>query len=368
MAASSRLDAFQRRHVSVGFPIAVFYKFFDDQGTYLAALITYYAFLSLFPVLLLLASLLGFFLQGHPAWQQELIGSALNQFPVVGSKLARPAGLRGSATGDAVAFVVALYGALGVAQAVQNAMNVSWAVPRNKRPNPLLLRLRSLLLLATAGLTLVGTTVVSTLAGSGAFGSGRLTNVLFYALSIALNAGVLVLTLRLATALPLTLAEVLPGALVGGVAWKLLQQSGASYVNHVVRGATDSDGTSAVVFGLVAWIFLLAITLVLVVEVNVVHSRRLHPRALLTPFTDQVDLTPADLRAYTQYAQAQRNKGFQRVEVTFDHDGQYATATRDGAVPACTTPPAELPDETPDTPPAAMAPTAPPAVRDPLDR
>lgn len=316
----------------MGFPLAVLYKFVDDQGTYLAALITYYAFLSLFPVLLLLTSLLGFFLRGDPDLQNRLLQSALNQFPVVGGELGTPSGISGNSTSVAIAFAVALYGALGVAQAVQNAMNVVWGVPRNRRPNPILLRLRSLLLLATAGLTLLGTTVVSTLAGSGVFGSGQLRTLLFTLLSVALNIAVLLLTLRLATALPLTVREVLVGAVLGGIVWQALQKLGATYVDSVVRGTNDANGIFAVVLGLVAWIFLLAVSLVLVVEINVVRVRHLHPRSLLTPFTDQVDLTPGDQRAYTQQATAQRAKGFEHVAVVFEHDGQYASATRAGTV------------------------------------
>jgi uncharacterized BrkB/YihY/UPF0761 family membrane protein len=45
----------------------VAYKFTDDQGLYLAALVTYYGFLSLFPLLLLLVTILGFALQATPA-------------------------------------------------------------------------------------------------------------------------------------------------------------------------------------------------------------------------------------------------------------------------------------------------------------
>ena len=337
MAPSSRVDAFQQRHPWVGFPLAVAYKTFDDQGSYLAALMTYYAFLSLFPLLLLLASVLGFFLQDDPELQQRLLDSALGQFPVVGDQLGDPQGLQGSRTTVTIAFLASLYGALGVAQAAQNAMNVIWAVPKNKRPNPLLSRLRSLLLLVTAGLMVIATTVLSTLGSSGLFGDGPLGGAVFTLLSVALNVGVLLVALQLATALPLTIGELLPGALLGGVLWKVLQKFGADYVDQVVRGASDTNGTFAFVFGLIAWVFLLSMTLVLCVEVNVVRARRLHPRSLLTPFTDHVDLTAADQRAYRQYAAAQRAKGFEKVDVTFEHDGQYASAQRereqDGASP-----------------------------------
>ena len=84
MGVTARLDHFQRRHSWCGFPLAVIYKFIDDQGGYLAALITYYGFVSLFPLLLLLVSVLGYTLEGDHALQQALLGSALQQFPIIG--------------------------------------------------------------------------------------------------------------------------------------------------------------------------------------------------------------------------------------------------------------------------------------------
>ncbi|MGD9753436.1 MAG: YhjD/YihY/BrkB family envelope integrity protein, partial [Acidimicrobiia bacterium] len=88
------LDRFQRRHPWAAFPIAVVYKFFDDQGTYLAALITYYGFLSLFPLLLLLASILGFVLARDTDLQNRILDSAIGQFPILSTELDRPGGLR----------------------------------------------------------------------------------------------------------------------------------------------------------------------------------------------------------------------------------------------------------------------------------
>ena len=70
-------DRLQRRQRFLGIPIAVIYKFTDDQGSYLAAIITYYAFVAIFPLLLLSTSILGFVLQGHTELQRELqIGRA----------------------------------------------------------------------------------------------------------------------------------------------------------------------------------------------------------------------------------------------------------------------------------------------------
>jgi len=66
---------------------------------------------------------------------------------VIGTQITAPSGLHGSGVALLVGALGALYGSIGVAQAVQNAMNVAWAVPRDSRPNPLKARLRSLMLL-----------------------------------------------------------------------------------------------------------------------------------------------------------------------------------------------------------------------------
>jgi membrane protein len=331
MGVASAVDGFQRRHRVVGFPIAVVYKFFDDQGVYLAALITYYGFLSLFPLLLLLASVLGFVLRDDPDLQQQILDSTISQFPVIGDQLREPGGLEGSGVAVAVGAVVAIYGALGVAQAVQNAMNISWAVPRNDRPNPVKARLRSVLIVLTGGVAVIATTTVSVLAGTLGATDGMLSSEAAIPASIAAvvaNSLVFAAVFRIATATRLRIRDVLPGAVLVAVLWQLMQLFGTAYTTGVVKDSTPTYGVFALVLGLLGWTFLVALGVVFSVELNVVRSKRLYPRALLTPFTDDVDLTPADLRAYADAARAQRLKGFEDVAVTFEHDGQYATARR----------------------------------------
>jgi membrane protein len=315
---ADKLDRLQRRHPVAGFPIAVVYKYIDDSGPYLAALITYYAFVSLFPLLLLMSTILSTVLRGNPELQARLIDSALSQFPVVGDQLATPEQLSGGVAGVVIGVLGSLYGGLGVAQAVQYAMNTAWSVPRNSRPNPFLARGRSLLLLGTAGLAVLGTTALSTLGAGNAGSLGIVLRVLALVLSIAVNAVVFVFAFRLATVRQLTLGQVLPGALIAAVLWQLLQTFGVSYVGHVVSHASATNGVFALVLGLLAFLYLAAVVGVLCVEVNVVRVDELYPRALLTPFTDDVHLTPGDRRSYTDQAKAQRSKGFEQVHVTFD--------------------------------------------------
>ena len=339
MPAVSRVDAFQRRHPVVGFPLAVAYKLFDDQGVYLAALITYYGFLSLFPLLLLLASVLGFVLDDDPQLQDRILDSTLSQFPVVGEQLRDPQGLQGNGAAAVIGAVIAIYGALGVAQALQNAMNVAWAVPRHHRPNPITARARSLLLLATAGLAVLATTTLSAVAGAVGAGDGDIGSPTSLAVTVAavvVDTIIFAALFRIATAARLSFGAVWPGALFASIVWQLLQVFGSAYVDGVVRDAGLAYGVFAIVLGLLAWIFLAALGVIVGVEVNVVRTKRLYPRALLTPFTDNVDLTSADRRSYTDAAVAQRHKGFEQVAVTFDtrHRAGTEPSTLDSPVTA----------------------------------
>src|SRR3954466_1352997 len=161
-----RVDKFQQRHPAVGVPLAVLYKFNDDQGNYLAAVVTYYLFVSIFPSLLIASSILGFVLQGNEELKNELLTSALSQFPIVGTQLGRPEGLQGSTSAVVIGSLAALYGVLGLGMAAQNAVNVVWAVPRNSRLNPLVSRLRGLVWMVLAGLALVGVAVLTSLGGN----------------------------------------------------------------------------------------------------------------------------------------------------------------------------------------------------------
>jgi membrane protein len=317
---TEQVDRFQRRHPAAGFPIAVLYKYVDDQGAYLAALLTYYGFVSLFPLLLLLSTVLGFVLVGDAHLQQEVLHSAVSQFPVIGEQLNDPQRIGGGTAGLFIGILGSLYGSLGFAQALQNAMNIAWAIPRNERPNPLKSRGRGLLLLATVGAAILAAAALAAASSRiGASGSaiGEVVKLLLVLAAVVVNAAIFVVAFRIATARDLTVRQVAPGAVAAAVVWQLLQTFGAAYVNRVVRHASDTNSVFALVLGLLAFLYLASVAIVVCVEVNVVRVGKLHPRALLTPFTDNVDLTSGDRDVYTGQAEAQQTKGFEDVDVTF---------------------------------------------------
>jgi membrane protein len=331
MRMSARLDAYQRRHRWIGFPLAVVYKFGDDQGPYLAALLTYYGFLSLFPLLLLFVTTLGFALHDNQGLQHHVLGSVLSQFPIIGTQLRKNvSSLHGSVFGLVVGVAGTVYGTLGVAQALQNVLNKVWAVPRNERPNPIQSRLRSLGLLLVLGLGVIATTVLSAI-GSAAKGYGadlgvgiRLGAIV---LAVAVNIGLFVLVFRVFTAREIGTRDVIAGAVIAGVGWQVLQALGTYYVSDKLKHATEVYGTFGLVLGLIAFLSLESSIVVLAAEVNVVRAKKLWPRALLTPFTDHVDLTHADERAYGSYAESERYKGFENVNVDFDGPSQAGRDT-----------------------------------------
>lgn len=315
-----RVDAFQRKHKALGFPIAVVYKYFDDQGAYLAAIITYYAFIAIFPLLLMGSSILGFFLQNDPDLRDRLLNSALSQFPIIGDQLGRPEGLSGSTSAIVIGAVAATYGAMGLGQACQNAANVAWSVPRNSRANPFLMRFRSLIFLATGGLGILAVAITtSLLANPESLGAGVeegfswLIRIAGFLLTVLIFVGLF----RLVGPGRAGVRSVFPGAVASAVMWQLLQVGGNSYVTNVITKTNQMNKTFALVLGLIAFIYVAAVMTVMGLELNVVLWRKLYPRALLTPFTDNVTLTAADRRAYAGYAKSQRHKGFQSVEVTF---------------------------------------------------
>jgi membrane protein len=333
MSWVSRLDGFQRRHPVVSYPLAVVYKFFEDQGAYLAALVAYYGLLSLVPLLLLLSTILGYVLAGNPGAQEAILDSAVGTIPVIGQEIGEPGALGGGGAGLAIGIAGALYGSLGVGLAIQNAVNIAWAIPRNERPNPFKARLRSLLLIVTAGLFVVGTTVLNVVLGDVISGGGALlqwASRIGYTVLAAIG---FTMAFRLAAAHRPPVRVVLPGALTMGILWQFLQRFGGTLVDLISDRSSVSNQVFTAIIGLIIFLYVTSCVVVLCVEADVVRVRKLYPRALLTPFTDAVELTEGDERAYTRIAQAQRHKGFERVRVEFDESPLQRRRTGSTAEP-----------------------------------
>jgi YihY family inner membrane protein len=306
------LDRAQQRRAWASYPYAVVKKYQEDNGANLAALLTYYAFLSVFPLLLVFTSLLGYALRDNHSLQQRLLHSALVEFPVIGTQL-RTNGLRGHWYVLAISVLISLWGARGVAIAIQNAMNTVWNVPYAQRPNFLTASIRGIPLLISVGAAVLITGLLSGI-GSATSELGLLVRSLAFLASAVISIGIFLFAFRLATARDVPLRDFGRAACISAVVWQALLATGTLLVAHQVRHAQALYSTFGVVIGLLAWLHLQAQLTLLAVESDVVRTRRLWPRSVVPP-----PLTPADrdvLRAYA-WQTRRRPRHEQDVSVRF---------------------------------------------------
>ena len=280
-------------------------KFLDDRAANLAALIAFYAFFSVFPLLLALVSVLGFVLEDDPALREDIVDSTLAQLPVLGSQVAGAAEpLTGSGIALAVGILGALWAGLGVTVALGRAFEVVWDVPRLEQRNGLVARVRGLAIIGAMAVVIGAATAVTALSVGGGAGGA--------VLGFLVDAAVLLAVFWLYTARPLRLRDLLPGVAIAALGVVALQSIAGWYFELAVERADDTYGAFALVIGLLSWFLLLAQLLLLSAEVNVVLRRRLWPRALIG------DLGEPDRRALRLAAEAARRDESEEIAVRFD--------------------------------------------------
>jgi len=306
------LDAWQRGHAVAAVPVAVIKKFLDDRASNLAALMAYYAFFSLFPLMLVFVSVLGFVLEDDPSLQADIVDSTLARIPVIGAQLDdEVAPLTGSTLALVVGLAGALWAGLGVTLALGRAFQEVWDLPRLQQRGPVRARAYGVAVLVVLGALLIASTLLSGLALGGGIGPGA-ERLGALALSLIVNAAAFLAVFGLLTQRPFRIPELLPGVTLAAVGSLILQSVGGWYFDLTVTGASDTYGTFALVIGLLSWFWLGAHLLLVAAEVNVVLRRRLWPRSLTG------DLEPADREAMRRNAEAARQDRRQEVVVRFD--------------------------------------------------
>jgi membrane protein len=306
------IDRWQQARPLTAVPVAVAKKFTDDGASRLAALIAYWSFFSIFPLLLAFASILGFLLEDNPDFQQDVLDSTVAQIPVIGDQLSRDVtSLKGSGLALAIGIVGAVWAGLGVTLAIGRALDELWAVRRMDRPDYVHSRLRGLAILVVIGTANVVTTVVVALARNGTI-QPPIAGIASFAGSSAVDFVVFVVAFRVLTAASVTVRQVLPGALLATISWVGLQTLGGLYVEHVVARSNQTYGIFAAVIGLLSWLWLAGQLSLVAAEVNVVLARRLWPRSLFG------GLAAADQQAMRTAAEAEQRDRRQHIVVSFD--------------------------------------------------
>ena len=306
------VDRLQQRWPWLGFPVAVWKKFGDDQAGDLAALIAYYAFASVFPLLLVLVTVLDLVLSHNQELRDKVLDSAFGQFPVIGPELkANVHSLHETGAALAIGIILTFLGTRGVANAAQNALNTVWGVPYARRPGFPWSALRSITMIIVVGTGVLATSLLSSLAaGATNILTGPGAYVGAIAVSLLLNIGLFWLGFRLATAREVTARELFLGAVLAAIVWQILQLLGSYLVAHTLARSSSLYGVFGLVLGLIAWLYLQAQFTLYAVEAAVVQSRRLWPRTLFPP-----PLHEPDRRAYRLYAQAQQRLAEQDIDM-----------------------------------------------------
>ena len=295
-----RVDRFQKACPPLAFLYGVIKKFGDDHAGYLAALIAYYAFFSLFPLLLVGVTILGYVLSGNDI--QRIDAAIGNRIPVIGGFLGPNAPrLHGSGIALAIGLVLTLLGGIAVIQAFHHAMDEVWGVPLPKRPNYLGFRVRALIMLGVLG--------VATLAASAVTGLGHFMGSIA---SGAVNIAIVIVAFKVLTSAEISWADVAPGAVAAGIALTGLQVLGSYYVTHHLKHASLVYGQFAVVIGLLSWLYLGAQITIYAAEINVVRVKHLWPRSLVE------EPTTGDREVLEPRARVEQPRPDETIRVSFE--------------------------------------------------
>jgi YihY family inner membrane protein len=307
-----RLNHFQQRHKTTAFGFAVVKKFGDDEAAYQGALITYYGFLSLFPLLIVATSVIEIIARHNQGLQERLVNATSNYFPGFGTQLQDHVhAAHRSGIALVVGLLFTLYGARGGAAALQHALNHIWLVPRRKRAGFPIGPLKSLSIILVGGLGLLAAAFLSSYATT--LNHSTLFKIVPSLVSMTLLFGVFLFIYKVGTEAKMEFRDIVLAAIVSAVGLQIIQTLGGYYVTHELKSLSALYGTFALVLGLLAWIYLQAQLMLYAVEISTVRALKLWPRSL-----DSKELTEADRRAYSLHAKKEHLVAPEHIDVAYD--------------------------------------------------
>ena len=340
-----KVDATQQRFTPAAFVFGVIKKYGDDNGGVLVSNLAFSTFRALFPLLLILVTVLGLAASVDAGFRQDVINAVAKQIPEVGSQVTGNVHQlrRSSVIGLVVGLIGLVWGATGLAQAGLFTMEQVWNLPGPARPGYVQRLGRALEFLGVLGLGVILTTLLASL---NTYGKKAAIFVVVAEVAAALlNVGMYVVSFRVLTPKGVPTRKLIPGAVAGGIAWTLLQILGTYLVHHYVRSGS-AYGVFGTVLGLVAYIYLAVEITVYAAELNVVLARRLWPRSIVQP-----PLTEADRASMALQALQNQRREEQHIEVSFsDRPPGDQAPDSTPQTPQEVTPPAPGPDPEPAAP------------------
>jgi membrane protein len=266
--AGSKLARWRERSRFVDGLWRMFTKAKVDGERRLAAEITYYAFFSLFPLLMVFVTIVQAAFDERRS--EDILDSVLGQFPVISNDIVRNVSSpEGRGVAAFIGIVLALWAGSHAFESFEHAMRVVWEGPAVPPESLVKSRLRAFATMAILGGAILATTIVGSLLAAVTILPG-LVKPLSIVVTVGLNTGVILLVFRYLDPHRRTWRVHLPGAIVAAVGWTILQTVGAYFVRYVVKGASDIYGTFAVVIGLLTWINIQVRLMLWAAELNTV--------------------------------------------------------------------------------------------------
>jgi YihY family inner membrane protein len=310
--AIRKVDATQKRYTPTAFVFGVVKKYGDDNGGVLVSNLAYSAFVSLFPLLLVLVTVLGLVASYDASVRADVLNAVYKQVPLIGNQLrGNVQGLkRSSKIGLIVGIVGLIWGSAGLAQSGLFTMEQVWNLPGPKRPGYVQRLGRAGLFLCLLGGGVIVTTGLASLPSY--LRDGLAVKVPLVVVTAAFSAGMYLGAFRALTPKVVPTRDLLPGAITGGILWTVLQDLGTYLVHHFLH--SDSVyGVFGTVLGLLAWVYLATEITVYSAEINVVLKRRLWPRSIVQP-----PLTEADRHGMALQALQNKRRPEEDIKVTFN--------------------------------------------------
>ncbi len=276
-----KVDAYQRKRVLLSFPYAVIKKYGEDQGGYQAALLTYYGFLSLFPLLLVLTTLTQWLLRGDSHVRSRIVASATSYIPILGSQLQNSShGFSKTGLPLIIGLLALAYGTRGVADAFRHTVNTVWEVPITERSGFFPALARSFSIIGLGGLGFLGSAIIASYATTS--GHDYELRILYVAISAFVLFGSFLFVIKTALSMRVSLKEIWVGAAVATVGLLILQALGVYIITHELKNLNNLYGTFAVVLGLLFWLYLQTKLVVYAIEIDAVRIMKLWPRNIFS--------------------------------------------------------------------------------------
>lgn len=274
------IDTFQRNHRLLAFPIAVIKRYDEEKAGKQAALITYYAFLAAFPLLMLFITILGVIVSSNPDLRDEIVSTVFELFPALGNDLKNNVNAI-KATGLALLLqsLVVLYGARGLASILQETFNNLWRVESDKRPGFAGDNLRSIGMMLAVGVgMIVGTAIsygLSSTLDLGIFGS-----VLINIVNLLVTFGLFLIVFRLGTSGSVVIGKLIIGAVIASLGTIIVQRLGGIIMSEQLPKLEGSYGSFALALGMLFWIYLQAQVILYALVITIVRMEKDWPKKL----------------------------------------------------------------------------------------